>query len=593
MLQFSKVSKAYSDKVLFSDASFTVEAKERVALIGRNGYGKSTIFRMVVGLERPDEGEIQMPKDYRVGSLPQKLIFTESTVLEEAARGLLPEKRDQTYRVERLLSGLGFTQEMQRRDPQQMSGGYALRIELAKVLAAEPDMLLLDEPTNYLDIVSVRWLERELRQWAGELILVSHDRGFLNQVCTHSMIVHRGQITKVAGSVEKLLSVIKENESAYERTRVNEERERKKAEDFIRRFRAQASKAALVQSKVKELERKGEKNALAVEQALEFSFRDEPFRGKTLLESRKISFAYPGSRSLFDDLEFVVRPGDVVGVIGQNGKGKSTLLKLLAQQLLPSSGSLHFSSKAKVGHFAQTNVAQLNDSASVEEEIAKENPALSRTQVRDICGQMMFSGHAAEKKIGVLSGGEKSRVLLGQLLVSPLNLLLLDEPTSHLDIESVEALGKAIEAFAGGVVIVTHSEAFLRQVANRIIVFQNEVAVLEGGYDYFLAKLGWNEEEASAQVSDTAGRISFEDRKSEKKAARKLKARVQQLEREFEEIEDQLQVFDRDICVASEGGEFQRLAHLAESRRQLETRLDAVCEELEGLLELEGSSGKS
>lgn len=592
MLQFLNVSKAYSDKILFSEASFTAEAKERIALVGRNGYGKSTIFRMILGLEKPDEGEIQMPRDYRVGSLPQKLVFTESTVLREAAKGLTPEKREQTYRVERLLSGLGFTEEMQRSDPQQMSGGYALRIELAKVLAAEPDMLLLDEPTNYLDILSVRWLDRELRQWSGELILISHDRGFLNQVSTHSMIVHRGQITKVAGSVEKLLSVIQENESAYERTRINEERERKKAEEFIRRFRAQASKAALVQSKVKELERKGEKNALALERALQFSFRDEPFRGKALLESREISFAYPNSARLFENLDFVVKPGDVVGVIGQNGKGKSTLLKLLAGQLAPSSGSLQFSSKAKVGHFAQTNVAQLNDNASVEEEIAKENMALSRTQVRDICGQMLFSGQAAEKKIGVLSGGEKSRVLLGQLLASPLNLLLLDEPTSHLDIESVEALTKAIEDFAGGVVVVTHSEIFLRQVANRIIVFQNDVVVLEGGYDYFLEKLGWSDEEASSRASDTTGRSSFQDRKSEKKAARRLRARVQQLEGEFEEIEQRLQVVDGEICSASQVGDFQLLASLAESRKQLESRLDAVCEELDGLLELESSSGQ-
>ncbi len=496
MLRIQNLEKSYGSQVLFEDASLQMTAGERLGLIGRNGHGKSTLFRLILGEERPDEGSIIFPRNYRIGHLAQHLHFTKPTVLEEGCLGLLPEEEHDHYKVEEILFGLGFTQEDMDRPPELFSGGYQIRLNLAKVLVSHPNLLLLDEPTNYLDIVSIRWIISFLKSWKDELIVISHDRDFMDQITTHTALIHRQKIRKVQGGTEKLYQQIAQEEEVYEKTRVNEEKQRKQIEAFVNRFRAQATKAAAVQSRVKMLEKMPSKEKLSRIADLDFAFHYSPFEAKTIMEARDLSFGYkPEDAPLIRDFSLTIQAKDRIAIIGKNGKGKSTLLNLMASELTPGQGEIKTHPNLKLGYFGQTNIQRLNPKSTPEEEIMSANSDLSRTAARTICGIMMFSGDQAEKKVEVLSGGEKSRVLLGKILATPANLLFLDEPTNHLDMQSIEALVESIEDFDGAVVIVTHSEMILKRLATKLVLFQHGNAeIFDGSYEDFLERVGWEEE---------------------------------------------------------------------------------------------------
>ncbi|MEK7286875.1 MAG: ATP-binding cassette domain-containing protein [Nitrospirota bacterium] len=504
MISIQGLNKSYTKQVLFDEASFQMGPGERVGLIGRNGHGKSTLFRIILGQERADEGKITFPKNYRIGHLEQHIHFTKPTVLEEGCLGLLPEEEYDHYKVEQILFGLGFTKTDMDRHPSEFSGGFQVRLNLTKALVARPNLLLLDEPTNYLDIVSIRWIRQFLRQWENEMILISHDRDFMDSVTTHTALIHRSTIRKIEGGTLKLSEQVAEEEEIHEKTRVNEEKQRKHVETFVNRFRAQATKASAVQSRVKLLEKMPAREKLARIANLDFKFRHAAFTGKTLLDVQNVSFHFDPNAPLVRNLNFQIEPHDRIAIIGKNGRGKSTLLNLLAGNHLPTLGKITPSVNQRLGFFGQTNIERLSPNVTVESEIQSANTALGRTEVRTICGIMMFSGTSAEKKISVLSGGEKSRVLLGKILAAPANLLFLDEPTNHLDMQSIEALVESIQQFAGAVVIVTHSEMILREVATKLIVFQNgETVLFNGSYDEFLEKVGWSDE-SSEQAMPTA-----------------------------------------------------------------------------------------
>ncbi|MBF0491471.1 MAG: ABC-F family ATP-binding cassette domain-containing protein [Deltaproteobacteria bacterium] len=496
MLQINKLTKTYGSQILFEDLDLQLSRGERLGLVGRNGHGKSTLFRLVLKEELPDEGSITFPRNYRVGHLAQHLNFTQPTVLLEGALGLPVGEEDCYYKVEAILFGLGFTQEDMDRSPYEFSGGYQIRLNLAKLLVSEPNLLLLDEPTNYLDIVSVRWITRFLRNWKDELILISHDREFMDSVTTHTAAIHRQKLKRVTGPTEKLYTQIEQDEELYEKNRVNEGKKRKEIETFINRFRAQASKAASVQSRIRQLEKMGSKDALQNIESLDFDFHYAPFAAKTVMEVNDLSFHYEAKTPLIQNLSFSIKSDDRIAIIGKNGKGKSTLLNVLAGEFQATGGSLYSHPEMKLGYFGQTNINRLDLKTTVEDEIGSVNSSLSRTQVRGICGVMMFEGDAAEKRIGVLSGGERSRVLLGKILAAPANLLFLDEPTNHLDMQSIDALVDSISNFKGAMMIVTHSEMILRAIATKLIVFREGGAELFlGNYDEFLEKIGWEEEE--------------------------------------------------------------------------------------------------
>jgi ATP-binding cassette subfamily F protein 3 len=401
MIQLINIQKSYGPEPLFTDVTVSLTRGERISLVGRNGSGKSTLLRLILGEEEPDDGEIVIPKGYRIGHLQQHLALTKSTVLEEACVGLREEDAGQEYRAEEMLFGLGFSKADMQRSPQEFSGGFQIRISLVKVLVSDPDLLLFDEPTNYLDVVSVRWFTRFLKSWKKEAILISHDRDFLDAVSTHTMLIHRGVIKKLEGNTHKLYARVAEDEEIHEKTWINQEKKRAQTEAFIDRFRAKASKASAVQSRVKQLEALPQLEELKTINSLEFRFSYEPFESKFILEGNDLAFSYPGTeKRLFSDLNLRMTGTDRLAVIGRNGLGKSTLLRIIASELTPTTGSVKLHQNARIGYFGQTNIQRLDLSKTVEEEVWSANPKLLRSQVRGLCGTMMFSGSSAEKKSG-------------------------------------------------------------------------------------------------------------------------------------------------------------------------------------------------
>jgi len=596
MLFVENLIKGFVTQLLFEDANFTIAPKERIGLVGRNGHGKTTLLHLIVGEEQPDSGSITYPKNYRIGYVRQHIEFTEDTVLKEGIKGLPPAEQDQHWKVEKILAGLGFSDSDMQRHPAEFSGGFQVRLNLVKALVAEPDLLLLDEPTNYLDIASIRWIERFLINWPHELILITHDRSFMDAVVTHIMGIHRQKIRKISGNTTKYYSQIAQDEEIYEKTRINEGRRRKEIEQFITRFRAKARLANLVQSRVKTLQKLEKKEKLKTIETLDFSFRSEPFSGKRVLAAQNVSFSYDVKTQLINGFNITIRPRERIFIIGKNGKGKTTLLKLLAQGLTPQSGDINLSPGVQKGLFEQTNINRLMDSCSVEEEIILSHPDVDRQQARNICGAMMFSGDDALKKIGVLSGGEKSRVLLAKLLVTPANLLLLDEPTHHLDMESCDALLAALVDFAGTVVMVTHNEMFLNALADRLIVFQNNgIEVFEGNYAEFLESGGWQDEktgyksdiandakaDASKLTKKEKRRLRSEIIAERSRAVKKLETRITALENEIAAGEQQLNGLNAEILEASRLQDGPRIEALSKSLHAANSAIDKLYAELE------------
>ncbi len=597
MLQVTNIEKSYGRQVLFDGVSFTINPSERVGLVGRNGHGKTTLFRMVLGQEHPDNGTITAPSGYTIGHLSQHIHFTGDTVLGEACLALPANEdhRDETYKAETILHGLGFTNDDFDRSPSSLSGGYQVRLNLAKVLVSDPSLLLLDEPTNYLDIVSVRWLTQFLRSWKNEVIMITHDRDFMDSVTTHTMGIHRCKIRKIAGGTQKLYDQILLEEEIYEKTRQNDEKKRKEVEQFINRFRAQATKARAVQSRIKALEKHEKLEKLDEIRTLDFQFRSAPFPAKRLMTVEDLSFSFSSNgANLIEGLTFSVGKRDRIAVIGKNGKGKTTLLNLLARELSPTSGKVALHPNTKVAYFGQTNINRLRPEKTALQEIMDAHPDHSQNESRSICGLMMFEGDNALKKVSVLSGGEKSRVLLGKLLVSPANLLLLDEPTNHLDMESIDSLIEAIEVFDGAVIIVTHSEMILEAVATKLVVFDGgAVNIFEGTYFDFLERMGWSDEGGvkvkKGMRPEDEKIIRRKDVKklrtgivSEKsKVLKTLKKRIETLETEITSLERDIDRDNELLLEASIKGKALEIKRLSLAVRDAKARVESLFAELE------------
>ena len=598
MIRVLNLSKSYGSNLLLDDINFLMNPGERLGLIGRNGHGKTTLFRLLLGTERPDGGEIVVPKHYRIGHLSQHLEFSQDSVLAEACSALpgSDDGTDLTYRAEAALHGLGFEGELLQRSPEKLSGGFQVRLNLAKVLVSEPNLLLLDEPTNYLDIVSMRWLKRFLCAWRGEMILITHYREFMDQVTTHTMAIHRCKLRKVEGTTHKVFAQIDQQEEIHEKTRLNQERDRRQQERFIQRFRAKATKARAVQSRVKKLEKVATLERLDEIHDLSFRFHAAPFAAKKIMDVEELSFHYPDGPTLIEELGFRMGAKDRIAVIGPNGRGKTTLLSLFAHVFQPVTGKIQLHPKAQVAYFGQNNVERLDPEKTIEEEIQSAHPDHSRGAARRICGLMMFPGNDALKKVQVLSGGEKSRVLLGKLLVSPANLLILDEPTNHLDMQSTEGLMHALEVFEGAVVLVTHSELILRRVANRLVVFDDgKICVFEGGYQDFLERVGWKEEQkAQTQVAKRTpkrGKSRKELRRlraqviaERSKRLKPLKTRIEGVEKEVAAREEEARQVEALLCEAAIEGKRESIARLVQRSGVLKPQIQNLFEELEELI---------
>ena len=600
MISIDNLSKSFGGRELFDGVSFKVNSKERIGLVGRNGHGKSTLFRIIVGEQGYDDGAITMPKGYRIGYVQQHIQFTENTVLAEGMRGLMASEKDHHWKVEKILAGLGFSDGDMVRNPHEFSGGFQVRLNLAKVLVSEPDLLLLDEPTNYLDITSIRWIENFLLAWPHELMLITHDRGFMDKLVTHTVGIHRKKARKIAGNTEKYYERIAQDEEIYEKTRLNDERKAKEIRLFISRFRAKARLANMVQSRVKTLAKMEKKDKLEQVKGLEFSFRSKPFKAKQVMHVEDLTFAWGANRPLFEGLNFSILAGERICVVGKNGRGKTTLLKVLADNLAATTGNITYNPQVETGVFEQTNIQHLVDSRTVEEEILYAQPDLERQKARNICGAMMFEGDDALKKVSVLSGGEKSRVMLGQLLVTPVNLLMLDEPTNHLDMDACDALLAAIANFDGAVIMVTHNEMFLHALADRLIVFDDRGARLfDGSYQEFLEKGGWGDDAAMSRRRDESpldGEQVPALPKYNKKELRRLRSEIitekskllkpmddaiAKAEQEIDANETLLDQANREMVDASQRGDGDRIATLSQQIRSCQDIIEKRFAEME------------
>jgi len=589
MIQLININKNFASQELFSNLNLKLNAGNRAGLVGRNGSGKSTLFKMILGEESADSGDVVIPKNYKIGTLKQHLTFSEKTLREEAALALDEEMQYDVYRVEKILFGLGFVQEDLEKDPLSFSGGFQIRINLAKLLVTEPNLLLLDEPTNYLDIVSLRWLKNFLRAFPGELILITHNRDFMDSVCTHTMGIVRKNIEVIAGNTHKFYEQLSLNDELYAKQKIAQDKKVKELEEFIAKNKARASTASLAQSKVKQLEKMDLMNDLAFDNTLAFDFNFKETPSKVMLEVEDLSFGYTPENILFKDISFSIKRGECIGIIGKNGKGKSTLLNTIAGELKALCGTITSHPSVEFAHFGQTNIARLHEKSSVSDEIHSANTKLSTQVIRSICGAMMFSGDSADKKVSLLSGGEKSRVMLGQILAREVNLLFLDEPTNHLDMESIEALTEAIQNFEGAVMIVTHSEEMLRRVCDRLIIFAKDGAeYFDGGYDEFLYKIGWEDDEVEQKVKATPKSNNKESKKLKAELTRErnkltspLKKKVEKLENKIMEVEESLTLHHQELIEASNAGDSASLMELSKVVSKEETEVEELFEELE------------
>lgn len=549
MIELVNISKSYPTNELYSGLDLRLNAGNKVGLVGRNGSGKSTLFKLILGEEQPDSGEIALPKNYKIGALKQYFDFTQNSLIDETALALGEDDKYNIYKAEKILFGLGFSQEDLEKAPKEFSGGYQIRINLAKLLLTEPNMLLLDEPTNYLDILSIRWLKAFLKSFEGEVILITHDRDFMDSVCTHTMGIIRKSAFMIQGSTHKFYELLANNEEHYEKQKIAQEKKIKELEEFIAKNKARAATANLAQSKVKILEKMEVMDDLQYDANLDFDFNFKETAAKFLLEVKDVSFGYTPENILFKDISFSLSKGETLGIIGKNGKGKSTLLNVIAGELKALTGTIDYHTSTVFGHFGQTNISHLNKNNTIMDEIHSTNVKLPESTIRGIAGLMMFSGDNAKKKISLLSGGEKSRVMLGKIIAKDVNLLFLDEPTNHLDMDSIDALTNAIKAFEGSCLIVTHSEDLLRAVCDRLIVFTNDGAdYFNGTYDEFLEKIGWDDDVVEVKKVKTPKVNKKESKKlraaivaEKSKATAPIKKQMQEVEEEMEKLEDALE----------------------------------------------------
>ncbi|MDP8298754.1 MAG: ATP-binding cassette domain-containing protein [Candidatus Tantalella remota] len=593
MIVLQNIKKEYGDQLLFEEVTLNIDPGERIGLLGRNGHGKSTLFRMIAGEESADEGRIIIPKKYNIGFLHQEIDFSRDVILDEVC-SMLPEGQEtERWKAEKILSGLGFTEETMLADPSTLSGGFQVRVELAKVLVSEPDMLLLDEPTNFLDIVSIRWLEGFLKKWRGELMVISHDRNFIDSITTHIVGIHRQRLRKISGTTTKYYDQISMEEEVHGKQLVNDQKKRKQIEEYINSFRAKARRAKSVQSSIKRLDRMGNLDRLEYIGSVSFRFNSALFRPPVVMESRGVTFSYDGSEPyLIKDLSFTVERGDKICIAGPNGKGKTTLAKLLTGHMAPVSGEVVTNPQVQIAYFEQGNIAKLDDSRTVEEEMRIAAGAGDRGYSRDICGAMMFSGDNALKKISVLSGGERSRVLLGKTLLSPANLLVLDEPTHHLDMVTCNALFDAINDFEGAAFVVTHDEYFLQRVATKLIIFlEDRIVVYPGTYSEFLEQVGWNSFTQDKDSDVEEGKSSSNKKESRKARAewrRKKEKVIAPLEKKLKKLEDFIGKYEtlhkemtEKIVEASSAQDGALIQKMAKDIHQNQKKIDTLYADLE------------
>jgi len=515
MLTLSDISKAYGGRTLFEDVTLTLTREDRVGLVGPNGAGKTTLFNIILGQEPADSGRVEFQRGATLGHLAQESApVGEETVIEIAtgvAHALHPDPDPHhhvdghtTAKAKQILSGLSFRERDFERPAREMSGGWVMRAHLARLLVQEPDLLLLDEPTNHLDLDALLWFQDYLKSYPGAILMISHDREFLNQLITGIVEIRQSRLLRYRGNYDDYLEQREANEAQLLAAYNNQQREINRLQTFADRFRAKATKAAQAQSKLKQIERmekiEAPQNADAT---VEFRFPQPARSGQRVIKLERVRFGY-GPAPVYESLEFEAERDQRIVLVGPNGAGKSTLLKLLAGVLTPQAGTHALGHNVKAGYFSQYRTETLRPALTVLEEAFDTPQRVTETFVRSVLGSFLFRGDDVFKKVSVLSGGEKSRLALVRLLLDPPNLLLMDEPTTHLDLSSVDALLYALDQFAGTLIFISHDVYFIRSLANHVVHVQDgALKHYSGGYQYFLDKT------AKLRAGDTSGRDAF------------------------------------------------------------------------------------
>ncbi len=536
MISFANVSKQYGRQILFVDASFQLNPGEKAGLVGPNGAGKSTLFRMITGEEEADDGVVNVPRKLAVGSFKQEVDeMSGRPVLDEAiaGSGSLGDLHHELIELERkmadpatddldavlerfghvqeeyqhlggyelearareVLHGLGFEDAQIDGDVGALSGGWKMRVSMAKILLGKFDVLLLDEPTNHLDIESIVWLERFLKSIPATILMTSHDRDFMNRIVTKVVEIDDGDILTYSGDYDFYVRERELREANQEAAYARQQAKLAKEQRFIERFSAHAAKAAQVQSRVKMLEKQERIEPPKKRKAMKFDFRSPQRSGEDVATLKSVSKAF-GARSVYDGFDFHVRRGERWCVMGKNGAGKSTLLKMVSGALTPDAGEVRLGASLKVGYFAQQSLDLLDPTLTVWEQIQKDFPLESIGVLRNLLGAFQFSGDDVDKKIRSLSGGEKSRLVMARMLLDPPNFLVLDEPTNHLDLATKEMLLEALHDFEGTMLFVSHDRAFLKGLSNRVLELGGESGTeaqphaYPGTYEEYVARTG-------------------------------------------------------------------------------------------------------
>ena len=641
MISVNNVSVYFGAKPLFEDISFVISAKERIALVGKNGAGKSTLLKLLAGIDEPTEGSISRPKDIRIGYLPQVMqmsdertvlaecqqVFNHITELEQEVERLAQEMATRTdYEsdeymelierhaqrsdlllmqssgsiqadIERTLLGLGFERTDFERPTSEFSGGWRMRIELAKILLQRPDVLLLDEPTNHLDIESIRWLERFIASGSSALVLISHDRAFIDATTNRTLEIELGRLYDYKTNYSHYLTLREERLEQQRRAYENQQKELQATEDFIERFRYKATKAVQVQSRLKQLAKVERIQIEDIDRkAMHFSFLPAITSGAYPVIIEGLTKSY-GAHTVFSDVNMTIERGEKVAFVGKNGSGKSTLIKCIMGEISDYTGSLRLGHNVEVGYFAQTQSQELNGDYTIYETIDREAQGEIRTRINDLLGALMFGGEESEKKVSVLSGGERGRVALIKLLLRPANLLILDEPTNHLDIRSKEVLKEAILRFSGTVIIVSHDRVFLDGLVSRVYEFRSgKVTEHIGGIYDWLEKRDREDNTtpstpragaSSSEVKPTSSTTGAEDYQRQKEAAKERRALERELrstEERSEAIDTELQQLEAKLALpehATDQALFDRYRQLKEEQEAVLSRWEELSLQLE------------
>ena len=492
MLTVAGLSKSFGGRELFDDVSLNIMSGDRIAITGPNGAGKSTLIKIILGKEEPDAGSVSFIRGTRVGYLPQE---SEPAGNETVMEITVPHEHEHdgqfVAKAKQILASLGFKQTDYDRPAREMSGGWIMRAHLARLLAEEPDLLMLDEPTNHLDLETLIWFQDYLKYYPGAILMISHDREFLNNLCTHIAELRASKIMRYTGNYDEYLVQRAAAEVTMAATALAQQRKIDQLQTFADRFGAKASKASQAQSKRKQIERIKEEMVempSGPEATMGFRFPQPQRSGQRVITLEKIKFGY-GDKPIYDGIDFEVERDQRIVLVGPNGAGKSTLLKLLAQVLTPQSGVHKLGHNAKFGYFAQHRAAMLNPKHTVFQEAMDTPQRITEQAIRTVLGSFLFRGDDIYKPVSVLSGGEKSRLALVKLLLDPPNLLLMDEPTTHLDLASVDALIEALKQYQGTLVFISHDVHFIRQLSTHVVrVEAGTLKHFGGGYQYYLDK---------------------------------------------------------------------------------------------------------